>query len=88
MDVKEQAFIARFDTYRNAWNSTAGGQGRGWLVIMREARAKATLKRFETVYMLAFRDHSTLRHSVTSSPRTEARRRRDRRRWDGSMCDV
>ena len=57
MDVKEQAFIARFDTYRNGWNSTAGGQGRGWLVIVREAIAKATLKRFETVYMPAFRDH-------------------------------
>ena len=55
MDLKETHFISHFDTYHNGWNSTKGGQGRAWLVAIREGRAKATAKRFETVYMPAFR---------------------------------
>ena len=57
MDFKEAHFISRFDSYHNGWNSTKGGQGRAWLVAMREAKAKASAKRFETVYMPAFRDY-------------------------------
>jgi hypothetical protein len=57
MDVKEKHFISHLDTYHNGWNSTKGGQGRAWLVAMREAIAKVMAKRFETVYMPAFRDH-------------------------------
>lgn len=55
MDFKETHFISRFDTYHNGWNSTQGGQGRAWLVAMREARAKASAKRFEIEYMPMFR---------------------------------
>ena len=55
MDFKEAHFISHFNTYHNGWNSTKGGQGRAWLVVMREARAKASAKRFETEYMPKFR---------------------------------
>jgi hypothetical protein len=57
MDLKEKHFISHFDTYHNGWNSTKGGQGRAWLVAIREAQAKATAKRFETDYMPAFREY-------------------------------
>jgi hypothetical protein len=57
MDFKEKHFISHFDTYHNGWNSTQGGQGRAWLVAIREANAKASAKRFETKYMPAFRDY-------------------------------
>ena len=55
MDFVEKKFIAQFDTYKSGLNSTAGGQGRGWLVTMREGKAKASNKRFTRVYMPAFR---------------------------------
>ena len=56
MDFKEAHFISHFDTYHNGWNSTQGGQGRAWLVAMREAKAKVMAKRFQIEYMPAFRD--------------------------------
>lgn len=68
MDFKEAHFISHFDTYHNGWNSTKGGQGRAWLVVMREGRAKATAKRFETVYMPIFRSFFE-KHGHINAPR-------------------
>tara|TARA_B110001450_G_C17641648_1_gene489535 strand:+ start:266 stop:2014 length:1749 start_codon:yes stop_codon:yes gene_type:complete len=56
MDYWETRYISEFDTYLNGWNRTKGGQGRGWLVTMREAQAAYTFARFRDVYMPAFRD--------------------------------
>tara|TARA_Y100000741_G_scaffold237075_1_gene181417 strand:+ start:10079 stop:11662 length:1584 start_codon:yes stop_codon:yes gene_type:complete len=57
MDYWEQIYISKFDTYYNGFNMTKGGQGRGWLVLMREATAAHTLIRFRDVYMPAFRKY-------------------------------
>lgn len=55
MDIKERQRIAEFDTYTNGLNSTAGGQGRGWLIAAREAQGKASYKRWMEIYMPALR---------------------------------
>ena len=67
MDYCETTYISTFDTFHTGLNRTKGGQGRGWLVAMSEAIAKATYLRFLTVYMPAFRkyyeDHKEDRHA-------------------------
>ena len=72
MDYCETTYISTFDTFHTGLNRTKGGQGRGWLVAMSEATAKATYLRFLTVYMPAFRkyyeDHKEDRHA--NAPRT------------------
>ena len=55
MDFFEQKNISEFDTYSNGLNSTTGGQGRGWLVAVREAIAKKSLHTFSVKYMPEFR---------------------------------
>ena len=57
MDHWERKFISEFDTFNNGLNSTKGGQGRGWMVAMREGIAKKAYMRFLNVYMPAFRDY-------------------------------
>ena len=56
MDCWETKFISEFDTFVNGFNRTKGGQGSGWLVAIREAKARVMYKRFLTTYMPAFRD--------------------------------
>ena len=53
MDYWETMYIAKFDTYHTGLNSTRGGQGRGWMMTMREGIAKAAYLRFQNVYMPA-----------------------------------
>ena len=38
-DYWESRYISQFDTFYNGLNSTKGGQGSGWLVAVREAKA-------------------------------------------------
>eukprot|EP00966_Prymnesium_polylepis_P179522 4156801-Prymnesium_polylepis.2 len=41
MDYWETRYISEFDTFVNGFNRTKGGQGGGWLVAMREAKAES-----------------------------------------------
>ena len=50
-----------------------------------KAACRTRSKYSVAVRAFAWHDASMLRHSDTSSPRTEARRRRDRTRWVGSI---
>jgi hypothetical protein len=54
MDVRERKYITEFTTYLNGLNATTGGQ-RGFLVALREAKAKHAYLRFLNEYMPAFR---------------------------------
>ena len=63
MDHWERRYISEFDTYATGLNRTKGGQGRGWLVAMREGKAKASYALFRDVYMPALRT----RHEKTGS---------------------